>query len=174
MKPTVMLFMKADFAWNEFISTLTDATGISPTRGIDAQGISVSRETAFLAALDFLENGKASVWDSVKRSTNSLSHLPLGFLVICDQEATFAIMQSRFSVTRYNSKNLDDNILVITGGLDEWKDFTIRYATALANEDLRYIANCVYLVLQQLKLDDLFAGYKRRPLADQTFILDKK
>lgn len=165
MKPAVMLFMKADFAWDQFAKALTDAAGINPF----AQGVSVSRETAFLAALDCLDNGRASVWNAVKRSTDSLSHIPLGFFILCDDEAAFAIMRTKIHATR-----LKPNILIATAGLDIWRDFVIRFASNESTDDLRFIADCVYLILQQMKLDDLFAGYKRKPLADDTFILEKR
>lgn len=171
-RPIVVPLLKPDYDWESFILNVKELTGESPTRSVDAQGVKVSDETAFLAALDSLKNGRSSVWDAVKRATDSLLHLTIGFLIICDDTIAVEILESQLNVSR--SLHGDKTILIVSGNLNLWRDFVVKWAKAEVDFNVRFIADCVYLIFQQLKLDDLFGRYKRRPLADETFYLEER
>lgn len=171
-RPVVVPFMKPDYDWDAFILSVRELTGESPTRSVDAQGVKVSDETAFLAALDSLKNGRNSVWDAVKRATDSLLHLTIGFLIICDETVAVELVESQLNVSR--SRHGDKTILIVSGNIGLWRDFAIKWAKPKVDFNMRFLADCVYLIFQQMKLDDLFSKYKRRPMADETFYLEER
>lgn len=64
---------------------------------------------------------------------------------------------------------------LFTGNLLEWRDAVILNLKETQTPDLREIFNHIHSVFEQLRLgDELWSGYRKKILEDQTYILELK
>jgi hypothetical protein len=158
MKPTIIPLMKGALDWEPFLLRYEQEAGHNPLKIL--KSVNVSDEAALLVALS--EEGNR--YEAISK-TKHLKHLHLGFYLVCDDSLLLALAGAKITISKVKGG------AIATATLDTWKQFVLDYSKD-GDFDTRFMANWAYILFQRLKIDDVFVGFKRRKLKDETFILE--
>lgn len=171
--PTVTPISITQIDWNSFNRIVTEATGQSPTRNLDAAGIKLDKPASFILALDSFIGADRSVWLAMKDSGLLLKHLSIGFLIEMTQGGLIEIydllpggIKSTYAKTELG------HLVVATGTIYDWRQAILEGGINRSQEH-RTIMNQIHSFLDQAGFVDLWRDYRRRSLVDGSFIMEK-
>ena len=161
--------------WKRFVKTIDDVTGRSPTRSLDNSRIAVGDISSFIAAISYF-SAELTPYEMAKYSPVLLKHVYYGFLIELTEKQYLTILKESEIVCtdNYLVKGDDENIVLMTGTLFQWKGATITFSNPLYPPKLRSIFNAIYLYLLSQGLKDIFAEYNQKQIDGDTFILVEK
>lgn len=158
--------------WKSFISSVQEELGFSPTRGLDAESISIDTHSAFLASLALDNKPKKNLRDCIV-TNKTPEHISATFAVVLSVSLLLELETiSDLVVTNTRTKN-NEYYCIVTGNLKQWYNSIIKCCTDLTSNELREIFNEIYNVLVKCGYRDMFADYEPMTFGS-TFILRKK
>jgi hypothetical protein len=154
--------------WSVFIDTCQRILGHSPTRGIDLCHLEVGDPAAFLGSLT-MEN---TPLETLREGGGVFAHFMSSFLLVADSLAVCELARTCLRMWWQKGRRRDEHIIVVSGTMAEWKDAILQGCRTDAEIELRWIMNHVVMQFEQTGLREVFNGYRKKQLLDETFILE--
>jgi len=151
-------------SWETFISVCKEKLGISPTRGLDKQGLSVELPASFMMSL-MMDNDPRFLG----LESRQYEHMSASFII----EAPTATLNeiSRESQLAVFIKPLEEGALaIVSGTLDKWRPAIIHVNKT---KKCRWVMNRCYLYFREAGFQELWKGYSSTMGSDDTFRLEK-
>jgi hypothetical protein len=161
--------------WTKFVAGANRMIARSPTRGLDAASMDVGTPASFIPALlEFTSKGsdprlRGSGVDRV------LEHMSFGFLVSTSSEILkcITIDCEGLKVLIAEPGRHKENYIV-SGTLKAWKTAIIHFCTDGTNVEGREFFNSMWDFFNKMGFSEVFGGYRRKDLKDNTWILEAK
>jgi len=153
-------------SWQTFIQVCQETLGFSPTRGLDKQGLSVEKPSAFLACLD-LENKPL---DNLRnRLSLTFEHFSVSFIIKGNEKL---LKQIAFLGTLHivHKQQNDDFLIIVSGTMDKWYSTVLRACQEHRPKELRWVFNVIFAFFKDAGFGDVWHGKERKTLPDNTFV----
>lgn len=151
--------------WRVFIDTCQQVLGTSPTRGLDAVGMSVKEAAAYLGCLD-LENKPL---EALRNLGPSSRHFHISFLAVLDDDCLIQLHNTELTITAKQLRR--ESLAIVSGTADVWHRTIVHGCTQSADINLRKMMNLVLAFLERGGFHELFTSLTKVNLPDSTFIL---
>lgn len=158
--------------WTELVKSAEAALGYSPAKYDAKRPLSEAARFLALAAM-FKNKADSDAVASLREARSILEHLSFGFLVACDRETIFELMQCTNLQVSTNSAITGDSVAIVTGTLAEWRDAIIELS-ADNTYCMRLLLDKIFVYFERQGLGELWADYKKQTLKDQTILLIPK
>lgn len=167
-----MLATQPVINWTEFVKAAKLVLGYDPSN-IEATR-PLSDFAKFLAILGkFKDQDKSDSLENLRAADSILNHLQFGFLVACTQSCLFELMQSSTLSVTTSAEAEKGTLALVSGTLKQWRDVTIELDEN-ASSDVRLLVDKVLVYFERLGLYELWSNYRKKPLQDSTFLLERK
>lgn len=154
-------------SWEIYIKVCQEELGFSPTRGLDEAGLPIKSPAAFLSTLSLDNHPK----QALTRDSRIFDHVSMGFIFIIDDLGLIYIYDN-LSPLHIMYRSGDHCVLVfVTGTIRLWKQAIIRSCNQSIPRVFRKMLNNVYENFVAGGFLDIFNGYEKYPLFDDTFEL---
>ena len=172
MLPQVLPILQPTINWTDLVKSAEAALGYNPSK-VEAKR-PLSEPARFLALVAHLKDkSNVDAVASLREATSVLETLHYGFLVACDKDVLFELMQCTKLSISTNAAINGDTVSIVTGSLAVWRDSIIE----LSQDNtycMRLLLDKVFICFERLGLGELWADYKKHTLKDQTIILLEK
>lgn len=161
--------------WNAFVTKVNLTLQRSPTRSLDAAGVTPGLPPSYIAALAEFHCKGAQPNQAMKNSDLYLPHMSFGFLVSCDRETMHQLLIAGgdFSIIMAEPGRMKENF-IITGTLETWKRAIIKSCQSEAFPEIREFMNYFWIFFDKMGFREIFADHRRKDLKDGTFALEQK
>lgn len=172
MVPRILDLGHTVINWPGFIKGAAAALGYDPSQ---LEGQRPLKEHAkFLAiARKFKDQTASNGLYNLRTAKSELRHLHFAFIVACDREALFELMQCTRLAVSANETITRDCVAIVSGTLDIWYDAIVEL-NENNSADVRFLIDLVYATFDRLGLAEIWHDYMKKPLPDQTFLLEHK
>ena len=172
MKPQILSVIQPAINWIEFLKAA------KATLGHDISKIETERNLSdpakFLSMMGkFLDSEATDGLANLRNANTALGHLRYGFMIAADQDVFMELLQ--FARLKFSIIGVDrrDYLGIVSGDLDAWRDCIIEISE-FHQTDTRLLADHIYASFDRLGLSELWHAYRKKPLPDNTFLLEKK
>lgn len=150
-----------------------DNLPLQPTRRLDAKGIELGSYDSYLMTLAYFQSPTGPDPATVMQESEELfGHLHFTFLVLCDKELIFKILQrTKLKVTSAESIHTE-SLNIVSGTLLDWYAATRTLCVEDADADLRRLFDAFVLFFEKAGLKSVWKEFRKKPLADKTFTLE--
>lgn len=153
--------------WPIFTEICQQQLGESPTRGLDQAGISLKELRAIATAISMHNS------DTV-HSANQWAFLPLAFIIKLEHSDSICKELHHFSQLDVMYRHVKNKaVLILSGRGITWRQAIAIGCTAAPSTEYRLIFNNIHSLINQMGLQDLFAGMRHSNIINQdgTFTL---
>jgi len=142
--------------WPQLINFSKDVLGISPTRGLDANNISVKDPQAFLATLNF-DNDPLN---TVRNQSCVQDHVFVSFIADLDLDTVLDI-STKTSLHVHTIKGIkrDRYLVILSGNLTQWRRAVLVGCLKIASTFFRKSMNIVMNHFESFGMKDTWCGY---------------
>ena len=155
--------------WPTFIEACQEHLGYSPTRGLDAIGLSPKDPKAYLACLNLENDALKSLKDQ-----KAYKHIFYSFITVADSLLLIDISSyTDLSILSKATKKHDQFLVIVSGTLFQWQHAIIDTCTFTSSKETRSFSNRCLQWLEAGGCKDAWAEYKKFTLADGTICLQK-
>jgi hypothetical protein len=172
-KPVIVPIVSPQIHWDTFLLEVRRGTGDSLTRSMDQCEVRPKSDQSIVAALaQFRQSGFVEPHKAVREANAELRFLHFSFFCIFDPSVFHDIsLETEISVIRHHS---NPKACVLGGSLFEWKPGIIELSDRMFPFLTRYFANFLLLAFQCNGYSQVWEGWEKRTLPDQTFTLEMK
>lgn len=143
-------------------------TGLNPLQSLDAAGISPGKPSAFLGALGL--NGNAR--DTIRNKQYVRKHMMASFIGEVGEHTISGLANyTDLRILSEEGKRKGSVLLIMSGDLQEWFVSILSTHYKHIPSDIRFIMNGCLLYFERVGFNDLWFGYTKEQLTDDTFIL---
>jgi hypothetical protein len=173
IKPVIVPILSPRIHWDAFLLEVRKGTGDSLTRSMDQCEVRPKPDQSILAALaQFRRSGFVEPHRAVREANAELRFLYFSFFCIFTGSVFQDIsLETEISVIRHHS---DSEAFVIGASLFEWKPGIVELSDRAFSFATRYFANYLLLAFQMNGYSQVWEGFEKRTLPDQTFTLEPK
>lgn len=169
--PDIFPISQPNINWHAFLQGTVAATGESPTRPVDGYPGNLSDFARFLASLAHFNapNLQKDVLATIRDSRSLLGHLSFGFLVSAEVDVFCQIGQRTKLIVTSSPRD----IAIVTGSLADWRGATLEFLwNTECDFAVRLLFDKIILYFEHIGLGDIWFGYRKQSLKDQTFLLE--
>jgi hypothetical protein len=172
-KPVIVPIISPQIHWDTFLLEVRRGTGDSLTRSMDQCEVRPKSDQSIVAALaQFRQSGFVEPNRAVRNANAELRFLYFSFFCLFDSTVCLDInLETQISTISHHSK---PNAFVIGGSLFEWKPGIVELSKPRFPFLTRYFANFLLLTFQMNGYSQVWEGFEKRTLPDQTFNLEPK
>jgi hypothetical protein len=172
MVPDILSIIQPNINWPDFLKGARAALGYDPSKiGLDRP---LSDPARFLAiAAKFKDVGANDALVNLRTAGSTLRFLNYGFLVLSDLDTMFELMQYTRLDVATNTTITRDNIAIVSGNLETWRDSIIELSQNNST-NVRILIDKIFIAFGRLGLGELWSDYRKKPLPDTTFLLERQ
>lgn len=172
MIPDIIPIIQPAINWHTFLHGTVAVTGESPTRLVDSYPGYLSDPARFLAAISNFNHPELhkDVLAAIRDSRSLLGHLSYSFLVAADCEIICEIAQRNVGLI-VTSKN---EVAIMSGSLTDWRAASLEFCISESDFNIRLLFDKVVLHFEHIGLGDLWHGWRKKSMPDQTFLLEHR
>jgi hypothetical protein len=169
-KPVIVPIVSPQIHWDALLLEVRRGTGDSLTRSMDQCEVRPSLDQSIVAALaQFRQSGFVEPNKAVRNANAELRFLYFSFFCLFDPAVCLDVsLETQISLISHHSK---PNAFVIGGSLFEWKPGIIELSKPRFPFLTRYFANLLLLAFQCNGYSQIWEGWEKHTLPDQTFTL---
>lgn len=171
--PVIVPIVSPQIHWDTFLLEVRRGTGDSLTRSMDQCEVRPKSDQSIVAALaQFRRSGFVEPHKAVRDANAELRFLYFSFFCIFDPSVFQDIsLETEISVIPHHS---NPKAYIVGGSLFEWKPAIIELSDRMFPFLTRYFANFLLLAFQCNGYSQVWEGWEKRTLPDQTFTLEMK
>lgn len=172
-KPVIVPIVSPQIHWDTFLLEVRRGTGDSITRSMDQCEVRPKSDQSIVAALaQFRQSGFVEPHKAVREANAELRFLYFSFFCLFDPSVFADIsLETEISVIRHHS---NPKAYIVGGSLFEWKPAIIELSDRMFPFLTRYFTNFLLLAFQCNGYSQVWEGWEKRMLPDQTFTLEMK
>lgn len=152
--------------WGNYVRLIEKHTGKYPTKELDRLKVPSGTPEAFVLSLKGLREGTAP------------KHLYYTFICVLDQTSFFTLllMDNNLDITLNESQDSKDEekFFLLSGEINRLANLLTTFSTRSIKRNLRVFLNQMFLIFEGLGFKEMFSNYRRTPLDDNTFVLERK
>jgi len=154
--------------WRQFIDSVKEVLGYSPTRGLDACAAITHRDPAsWLACLDLRNEPLDAIRNGRQRGL--FQHYFISFMFCCEED-TLVKLNEMTTVATVTAKVRHDYVVIASGTVQKWHDAVVSGCKIEVEWELRSITCGIYNLLLNMGFREAFQ-YKKIDQRDGTFTL---
>lgn len=161
-------------AWQQYLNTVTELLGKSPSRGVDSCSAKLSDFAKYTASLAEFQMGQELDAKRILRTRGPwLQHTFYSFLILTSNTMILKVAEAT-DLSILSTKADTYRLALVSGTLDKWRDAVILFCDKSGSKRLRLIFNQIKRAFDQLGLQDVFFEFSLRDAGDGTFLLENK
>jgi len=168
MTPQAFLIGRPDFDVDNYLVAAKQALGYSLTL---PQGRGKHEPSSVLTMLAQLQNGNATIANTLEDPGHLLRHLHYTFLIACDPSTRVDLIQRTPLAIEYTSTGRGMDMAVLSGNLEEWRTSVINCCSDQSPYQTRLMFDVILVKFEGEGLAKLWSRYQKKTMPDQTIRL---
>lgn len=162
-----------DVHWSLFLVEARNLTGDSLSRTLDAHNVKPRQDQSIIAAFcEFQRGCSTDPLKEIRESESVLQHLSFSFLCECENEVMLHLTQHTDLALTISRRN--PNCWIVSGNLLQWRRAVVLISQIGSPYECRLFANSILVLFQCSGYSQVWEGYAKHTLDDQTFTLRPK
>lgn len=172
MIPDFIPIISTKVDWEKFLAGCSQALNRSVSASLDAKGLGVVGQAAFIPAVKEFKKPNSDAIKSFRESSDVLRHTYLGFLLVCDVSTYKDLPLDHINISLTNE--MDYYVIIATSSMYGWFYFVLSSLAEHTTKNTRLLAMKLLLYFEMNDLGEVWGNYSKESLNDGTYILRSK
>ena len=164
MSPEVQFLAFSQVNWQAYIDLVQEIFGVSPTRCLDSERISIESTSAFVVSLHRLLEGSTTL-----TNFNVLKTIQASFIIKSDFKTI--LLAQQHTDLKFISVEGDDIFTVVSGDLYEWRLAILAGCGESVPKKVRLLFNKIFILFNNTGLNILWKNCPRLKQQDGTITI---